>query len=296
MAETWILYRTTNLVNSKIYVGVHKLQNTSKSRCYLGSGYGLKSAIKKYGRDKFTRITLAKFNCFEDAYFAEAEMVTQEFIDRPDTYNMCLGGRGGGIQTPEILAKMSAANIGKKLSEETKAKIRAANLGNKYTFGKKHTEEAKEKIRAANLGRLRSEEQKLNYSKGQLGNTKWLGKHHTEESKAKISAANKGHTRNAGKILTAENKAKLIASNIGRVKSEEELAKLRAANTGANNAGSVAVMVNGVYYSTRKFAAEAENVSPPTVSDRIKSPKSKWDGWRLATDEEKLRYNADALQ
>lgn len=58
MSDTWILYKTTNLINSKIYVGVHRLQNTSNSRRYLGSGDALKPAIKKYGRENFTRTTL----------------------------------------------------------------------------------------------------------------------------------------------------------------------------------------------------------------------------------------------
>jgi group I intron endonuclease len=250
--ETWILYKTTNLVNGKIYVGVHKVSDTKHSRRYLGSGKVLKPAIEKYGRRNFLRITLAEFDNYKDAYKAEAEMVNEDFLKRTDIYNVKLGGEG--------------------------------------SIGFKPTEQTKRRMSIANKGRVASDEQKLNYSKAQLGNTKWLGKHHTEESKAKISAANKGHTRNTGKILTPENKAKLIASNIGRVKSKEEIEKLRIANSGANNYGSIAVVINGVYYSTRKFAAEAENVSPPTVSDRIKSPKSKWEGWRLATPEEKLSH------
>ncbi len=258
MAETWILYRTTNLLNGKIYVGVHKVSDTKHSRRYLGSGTILKPAIEKYGRKNFTRTTLAEFNNCKDAYKAEAEMVNEEFLKRTDIYNVKLGGEG--------------------------------------SVGFKPTEQTKIKMSIANRGRVANEEQKLNYSRGQLGNKKWLGKHHTEESKAKISAANKGHTRTVGKILTPENKAKLIASNIGRVKSKEEIEKLRVANSGANNSGSIAVVINGVYYPTKKFAAEGEKVVPATVSDRIKSPKSKWDGWRLATDEEKSIYGSSTLE
>lgn len=256
--ETWILYQTTNVCNGRIYVGVHKISDTKHSRRYLGSGTILKPAIEKYGRKNFTRATLAEFNNYEEAYLAEADIVNEDFLKRPDTYNVKLGGQG--------------------------------------SVGFKPTELTRMKMSIANKGRVASEEQKLNYSRGQLGNTKWLGKHHTEESKAKISAANKGHTRTVGKILTPENKAKLIASNIGRVKSKEEIEKLRVANSGANNSGSIAVVINGVYYPTKKFAAEGEKVVPATVSDRIKSTKSKWDGWRLATEEEKSTYESSALE
>ena len=47
------IYKTTNLVNNKIYIGQHKAYKFMK-RMYLGSGIKLKAAIKKYGRKNFT--------------------------------------------------------------------------------------------------------------------------------------------------------------------------------------------------------------------------------------------------
>lgn len=44
-----IIYKTTNLVNGKIYVG----QTTRDDENYLGSGSVLLQAVKKYGRKKF---------------------------------------------------------------------------------------------------------------------------------------------------------------------------------------------------------------------------------------------------
>ena len=217
MAETWILYRTENLVNGKSYVGVHKVADTSRSRKYLGSGKTLKKAIDKYGRENFIRVTLEEFSCAKDVYAAEAKMVTEEFVKREDTYNLTMGGVGTvGVK-------------GRPKSEGHKAKIAAAHS----------RPETKAKLRAANGG----------------ANHPLYGKHHTEATKAKLSAF----------------------------------------RSGENNPQCVAVVVNGVYYPKRKFAAEAENVTPPTVSDRIKSIKSKWDGWRLATEEEKKNYASGAL-
>ena len=88
MSNIWILYQTTNNMNGKIYIGVHKLANTSKSKNYLGSGLVLKTAIKKYGRKNFVRATLAEFSYGEDAYTAEENMVNREFVSREDTYNI----------------------------------------------------------------------------------------------------------------------------------------------------------------------------------------------------------------
>ena len=48
---TMIVYKTTNLINGKIYVGKYEGNREN----YLGSGYILKKAIKKYGRENFKR-------------------------------------------------------------------------------------------------------------------------------------------------------------------------------------------------------------------------------------------------
>jgi hypothetical protein len=143
MAEAWILYQTTNLLNFKIYVGVHKVADTPRSRQYLGSGDRLRAAIKKYGTKNFARKTLAEFSSCEDVYKAEAELVNQAFVDREDTYNICLGGRGGVNFTKEMKAKLSKSHKGKTHDAEAKAKIGAFNKG------KVTPETTREKMRMA---------------------------------------------------------------------------------------------------------------------------------------------------
>ena len=104
----WIVYCTTNTVNKKIYVGVH-MTNPEYYDNYLGNGaYSNKPstyehgknvfhyALKKYGPSKFIRNTIAIFDNEEEAYELEASIVNEEFLKRPDVYNMALGGKIGG--------------------------------------------------------------------------------------------------------------------------------------------------------------------------------------------------------
>lgn len=90
MTIYYTVYRTTCLVNHKIYVGVHKTANPNDR--YLGSGLHLNSAIKKHGRHNFKKEILHLCETKEEAYRLEKSIVNREFIGREDTYNMNLGG------------------------------------------------------------------------------------------------------------------------------------------------------------------------------------------------------------
>ena len=89
----YIIYQTTNLVNSKIYVGKHQTRNLNDG--YLGSGKVIKQAIKKYGRENFKRNILFMLNSVEEMNSKESEIVNEEFITRKNTYNLSAGGSGG---------------------------------------------------------------------------------------------------------------------------------------------------------------------------------------------------------
>lgn len=52
-----IIYKTTNLVNGKIYIGQHHCK-TDEFDGYLGSGVSLTNAVRYYGPENFKRETL----------------------------------------------------------------------------------------------------------------------------------------------------------------------------------------------------------------------------------------------
>lgn len=119
----WIVYETTNKINGKKYVGVHK-QDGDEFDGYLGSGKSLASAIGKYGRDNFERRTLHSFESEQEAYACEAEIVTEEWCKRTDNYNLKPGGFGGWpLNVPEFVANRNLSvrsiNYRAKKSEST---------------------------------------------------------------------------------------------------------------------------------------------------------------------------------
>lgn len=90
----YYIYKTTNIVNNKIYIGVHKSDDFWKDP-YLGSGKHFNNAIIKYGRDKFKKQILYQFNTKEQAYQMQSYIVDKQFVKQKDTYNLKIGGEGG---------------------------------------------------------------------------------------------------------------------------------------------------------------------------------------------------------
>lgn len=72
------LYKTTNLINQKFYIGMHSTKNKDDS--YLGSGKILLLAIKKYGRSNFKKEILDTCPSREDLAKQEKEIVCEELL------------------------------------------------------------------------------------------------------------------------------------------------------------------------------------------------------------------------
>lgn len=110
MEKNWkyIVYETTNVVNNKIYIGLHKTKDPDTFDGYIGNGIyvtqpytyqyaktAFQHAVKKYGPNNFKRKTLAVFDTIEEASDLEEQLVNEKFLTRNDVYNMVLGGLGG---------------------------------------------------------------------------------------------------------------------------------------------------------------------------------------------------------
>ena len=89
----YIVYQITNQINGKIYIGAHQTENIDDG--YMSSSDPIKSAIKKYGIQNFTKEILFQFNSEKEMYDKQGELVTEEFVSRSDTYNIKTGGLGG---------------------------------------------------------------------------------------------------------------------------------------------------------------------------------------------------------
>jgi len=157
----YIIYKTTNLINGKYYIGKHQTKDLNDG--YVGSGKYLKNAIKKYGIENFETIILYVYNEEWKMNIAEKILVV---IDSEVSYNLCPGGKGGfgyinknnlnNIITDELRLKRRQAKLGKsnpRVSEKLKQswlngerKLNNALL-EKQIAGWKHTEESKQKIK-----------------------------------------------------------------------------------------------------------------------------------------------------
>jgi len=128
----YTVYKTTNTINNKIYIGVHKTTNSNDS--YLGSGNLIKKAILKYGKESFTKSILFEYDNSEDAYLKESQIVNNSFIKQTNTYNISMGGLGGKELTQSHKNQIRKSRIGKKASKLTIEKMSKSQKGRHHSF------------------------------------------------------------------------------------------------------------------------------------------------------------------
>lgn len=225
-----IIYKTTNTINGKIYVGLDTKNNPN----YLGSGKIFKLAVKKYGKENFKKeIIIESLSIsIEEAKEIEVFWINELNATSSDIgYNIrnsVVYSNYGIKQSDEFKKKLSELNKGEKNrmygkhhSEETKRKLREKCSGkNSPMFGKHLSEETKQKISKQKKGVPISEKARKNMRANDGKNNPMYGKHHSEESKKKNSESHKGKKSwNKGKknIYSKEIIQKMSDANKGKM-------------------------------------------------------------------------------
>lgn len=221
-----VIYRATNTINGKVYVGKTTEWPRRKERHIYDAKQGddciFHRAINRYGEESFVwdilcELDTENIDCAN--HWCKAMEITHialnhSYVGQYPThgYNMTIGGEG---------------TLGLTRSEKTKAKMSASQKG------RKHSLEAIEKNRQAHLGKKASEETKKKQSEVQkkmwedddyrayrtdIIRTKCssTGIYPSEETRAKMSAAKSGDKHpNYGKHLSDTTKEKISSAQIG---------------------------------------------------------------------------------
>jgi len=154
-------YITTNKINGKKYIGSHSTTDVINDK-YLGSGLYLLRAIKKYGKENFTKDVLNRTLTQKEAFYNEKFLIDMYMTLTPNGYNISPKGGHG---------------IAESMAEETKQKIRLANIG------KKHSKETIKKLRESHKGIYPSKESRRKMSKAAKGSTNAIGNTNTKGAK-----------------------------------------------------------------------------------------------------------------
>lgn len=195
-----VIYKTTNLINGKFYIGKDSRNNPS----YLGSGLALLKAIDKYGRNNFKKEILQ--TCTNLTELSKAEIYWAEKLgayNRVNSYNIAICGQGGNLG--EV--------VNNKISQKAKERLQEITPEQK----------AKRVAKFKQTIQMRDSEQKKkvfdNMSKAKKGQSSWLkGRPMPEETKAKLrkpkSEEFKQKLRN--KIRTSEHSANISKAKTGK--------------------------------------------------------------------------------
>lgn len=169
----YTIYKITNQVNGKIYIGSHKTSNLDDN--YMGSGKYLKYAQEKYGVENFTKEVLFVFDTPEEMYAKEAEIVNEEFLAEENTYNLKIGGFGGWdyVNADEDM-RIAKNKRAREITNSRHADLLQdwSSRGGKMRYKLHGVEQAWAEARAS-----------------------FAGKRHTEEAKSKMSSAAKKRTK-----------------------------------------------------------------------------------------------------
>ena len=131
------IYKTTCLVNGKIYIGKHEGRENDN---YLGSGEMFQRALRKYGKENFKREILRRCETLHELRIWEHVYIKKYHSQDPNIgYNIASGDVNSSEYNPAKLPE-----VREKIRKATKKRM--SNPENTPMYGKHHTEETKKKI------------------------------------------------------------------------------------------------------------------------------------------------------
>ena len=147
--RTWCVYKHTNKVNGKCYIGI----TSQDVRVRWNRGWGYQCcphfwrAIQKYGWDAFSHEIVRDGLSKSEAEAWEVTLIAEHGSADPNRgYNVSLGGVSAGKHSAETKKKIGDMRRGFHHTEESKQKMRNAHLGMKFS------EEHLMKLREAQRG------------------------------------------------------------------------------------------------------------------------------------------------
>jgi len=128
MTKKLIIYKITNLFNSKIYIG----QDSQNNSNYFGSGQTIKKAVRKYGKKFFTKEILEI--CKSKTELDDKEKFWIKYYNSTNPkigYNLAEGGGGtlGYKKTKQQLINVSRATKGKPKPKQSEIRRRLFQEG-----------------------------------------------------------------------------------------------------------------------------------------------------------------------
>lgn len=138
-----LIYKTTNIINQKFYIGMHSISNLNDG--YIGSGKIIRNSIKKYGKENFKFEAIEWYPDRISLRNREKELVNDDLLKDPMCMNLQTGG--SGWRYAEL-----HPNFGKRvtLSSESRAKISTKLKGVKKSEKMKETKRIKRALKLQN--------------------------------------------------------------------------------------------------------------------------------------------------
>jgi len=162
-----IIYKTTNLINGKIYIGKTKRNDPN----YYGSGIVISHAINKYGKENFKRETIDDADTYKELNEKEVYWIKYyNSTNKEIGYNRSLGGDGFSGILPETIEKIRSKNLGQKRTLETKLKMSKSAKGK--VKAKEHKEALSEAWKKRRIEKPTKKETLEKMSKSMMGKHK----------------------------------------------------------------------------------------------------------------------------